>query len=457
MPGLLVMMGPAFVWAAIAQGSGELIWWPYFAAKYGAAFLGLLLPASLIQFFVNREVSRYTAITGQGIWHGFLSLGKYFAIPLFFLCFINFLWLGGYASAGGTALFELTRFPVGFSEKAGSIFWAYTLMCGFSLIIIFSKVIYRSIENFMKLISVITVAGLVFAALQPATVKSIPQFLKLFLNPLSVRWPVGWEAGDTSHLVTAIAFAGMGGFLNLLYSYWIKEKGVGMAEYSPKIGGLLIKNNQEEVIQNWEFDDSEENKKNWRSWLTFLNLDSFLAVFINAFTAGLTAFLAFAILYPQGIYPSGWKIAVIQAEFFKSSFGVIGGLAFLVIVSAFMIDTWLGLIDGVARQFADFVYELKSGKKRSFRFWYWFWLGFLIFASFVTVHIAQPGVLITIVGVISIFAFVLYIPALWYLNYIKLPKQYPKFVKPRKWENVTLTFTWLFYLTVAVGYLIAIF
>jgi len=68
MSGLLLMMGPAFVWAAIAQGSGELIWWPYFAAKYGAAFIGLLLPASLIQFFINREVSRYTAITGKGIW-----------------------------------------------------------------------------------------------------------------------------------------------------------------------------------------------------------------------------------------------------------------------------------------------------------------------------------------------------------------------------------------------------
>ena len=67
-----MMLGPAFVWAAIAQGSGELIWWPYFSAKYGLAFVGLLLPASLIQFFVNREVSRYTAITGKGIWSGFI-------------------------------------------------------------------------------------------------------------------------------------------------------------------------------------------------------------------------------------------------------------------------------------------------------------------------------------------------------------------------------------------------
>ena len=132
MPGLWLMLGPAFVWAAIAQGSGELIWWPYFSAKYGLAFVGLLLPASLIQFFVNREVSRYTAITGKGIWSGFLSLGKYFTYPLFLLCFVNFLWLGGYASAGGTALFELTSFPVGFTDRGGTLFWSYVLIISFS-------------------------------------------------------------------------------------------------------------------------------------------------------------------------------------------------------------------------------------------------------------------------------------------------------------------------------------
>ena len=90
-----------------------------------------------------------------------------------------------------------------------------------------------------------------------------------------------------------------------------------------------------------------------------------------------------------------------------------------------MIDTWVGLVDGVARQFADFVVKVKSFGK-SFRFWYYLWLLFLILTSLVTITFAQPGALITIVGVISIFAFVFYIPALWYLNYVKLPKIYPK-------------------------------
>lgn len=455
-PSLWALLGPAFVWAAIAQGSGELIWWPYFAAKYGTAFLGLLLPASLIQFFVNREVSRYTAITGQGIWQGFLSLGKYFAFPLFFLCFVSFLWLGGYASAGGTALFELTRFPVNFSARAGSLFWAYVLMVGFSLIFIFSKIIYQSIERLMKLISLVTILGLVFAAVQPGILQVVPQFLKSFANPLSVRWPANWDFADSSHLVTAIAFAGMGGFLNLIYSYWMKDKGVGMAKYSAKISGLLARPGETGTDNKLKFEDSLVNQKRWRRWLAFLNLDSFLAVLINAFTAGLTTLLAFAILYPQGIFPSGWKIAVIQAEFFRSGFGAIGGIIFLIIASAFMIDTWLGLVDGAARQFADFIFQVKKDRKKSFRFWYWLFLGFLVSTSLITVPLAQPGILITIIGVISIFAFAFYIPALWYLNYLKLPREYPQFIKPQKWESVTLFLTWFFYLAVAVGYLVVV-
>ena len=456
MPGLWLMLGPAFVWAAIAQGSGELIWWPYFAAKYGLAFVGLLLPASLIQFFINREVSRYTAITGKGIWSGFLSLGGLFAYPLFLLCFVNFLWLGGYASAGGTALFDLTSFPAGFSDRGGTLFWAYVLMIGFSGVFLFSKIIYKSLENFMKIVSAITIVGLIFTALQPQVRYAAGEFFKNFFNPLSITWPKTWDTSDSSHLVTAIAFAGMGGFLNLLYSYWMKDKGVGMAKYTEKVKGLLVKDESIDEEKDLIFADTEENKIMWKGWLKFLNFDSLLAVSINAITAGLTTFLAFAILFPQGIFPSGWKITVIQAQFFESSLGQAGRILFLLVASAFMIDTWVGLVDGVARQFADFVVKVKSFGK-SFRFWYYFWLGFLILTSLITIAVAQPGALITIIGVISIFGFVFYIPALWYLNYIKLPKTYPSFIKPKKWENFTLWGSWLFYFAVAVWYLIIVF
>jgi len=454
MPGILATLGPAFVWAAVAQGSGELIWWPYFAAKYGAAFLGLLLPAALIQFFVNREISRFTALTGNGIWQGFSKLSKWFTLPLFLLCFVNFLWLGGYASAGGTALFELTKFPTLVSSKFGSLFWTYILIFGFSLVFIFSKIIYRFIENFMKIVAAVTIAGLIFSVFHPQVLAAIPHFLSKLFNPLSVMFPKNWDTGDNSRLVTAIAFAGMGGFLNLLYSYWMKDKGVGMAKYTTKVSGFLTKQ-KETPNQNWlKFSDNLKNQRRWRSWLAYLNTDAFVAVLINAFTAALTTLLAFAILNPLGVYPKGWKITVVQAEFFRLSFGSFGALLFLLVAACFMSDTWLALVDGVSRQFADFF--TANTRKKTFRFWYYSSLVFLILVTLITIPFAEPALLLTITGVISIFAFVFYIPALFYLNYIKIPKVYPKFVKPKRWEAIALFLTWLFYFTIALIYLLTL-
>ena len=51
-------LGPGVIFMAVAQGSGELIWWPYIIAKYGLTFLFLLLPACLLQFPVMFEIGR---------------------------------------------------------------------------------------------------------------------------------------------------------------------------------------------------------------------------------------------------------------------------------------------------------------------------------------------------------------------------------------------------------------
>ena len=72
--GIAAAMGPGIIWASLAQGSGELIWWPYLTARYGAAFIGLLLPACIMQYFVNQEIIRYTATTGEAsspAWAGY--------------------------------------------------------------------------------------------------------------------------------------------------------------------------------------------------------------------------------------------------------------------------------------------------------------------------------------------------------------------------------------------------
>jgi Mn2+/Fe2+ NRAMP family transporter len=451
---LWLLLGPAFVWAATAQGSGELIWWPYLVARYGGAFLSLLLPAAMIQFFVNKEISRYTALTGQGIWKGFVGLSKWYAWPLFLLCFVNFLWFGGYASAGGSSLFEVLRFPMGVSERMGSLFWAYILVAVFTIGLLFSKTVYKFIERVMKVVTGITIAGLLVSVILVGSKESWIGFLGFLTNFSRLGEGVDWTDFDYSKLITALVFAGMGGFLNLMYSYWMKDKGVGMAKYGKPISGLLAKKGLVEEELKLGLKDEKENKKRWRGWLGYLNVDSGLAVVINAATIVMTSFLAYVLLWPERNYPDGWSITVAQSAFFESSFGVIGRVVFLMVAAAFLVDTWLALADGVSRQFADFTVSVsKRAKKKGMRWWYYFWLVFLIGVTVVTMPLAQPGALMMMVGVISMFAFVFYIPALWYLNYVKLPKENPAFTKPAVTSGLLLGLAWLLYTGLAGWYI----
>ena len=93
----------------LAQGSGELIWWPYIIAKYGLTFLFLLIPACLIQLPVIYEIGRYTLLTGESVFQGFIRLNRWLALLLWLLMTLSFLWFGAFAAAGGTSLAATSR------------------------------------------------------------------------------------------------------------------------------------------------------------------------------------------------------------------------------------------------------------------------------------------------------------------------------------------------------------
>ncbi len=94
---------------ALAQGSGELIWWPYIVAKYGLVFLFLLLPACLLQFSIVYELGRYTMLTGKSVFQGFIRLNRHFALVLWLLMILSFM-------------ASLTDFPSGWSQRRQTLF-----------------------------------------------------------------------------------------------------------------------------------------------------------------------------------------------------------------------------------------------------------------------------------------------------------------------------------------------
>jgi hypothetical protein len=85
------MLGPGVVWLALAQGSGELIGWPRLVAKYGTAFLFLLIPACLLTGVTvgTMHLASPAALILLSAVLGFIGTVVFTGA----LLFLNYLWL----------------------------------------------------------------------------------------------------------------------------------------------------------------------------------------------------------------------------------------------------------------------------------------------------------------------------------------------------------------------------
>ena len=455
-PGMLAALGPGVVFLALAQGSAELIWWPYIIAKYGLAFLFLLVPACLLQFPVVYEIGRYTMLTGESIFQGFIRLNRFFAVLLWILMTVSFLWFGAFAAAGGTSLAALTGIPSGWGVRGQTLFWAYATMLVFFSAIIFSNVIYRLVEVFMWGVSIVTVVGLLWASAHPDVLALLPAFLKGLFVP---QWPMPrpWDSTDATTLLTAITFAGLGGFWTLFYSYWTRDKGVGMAHYMGRITGPVT--GRPETIPDSGFTPSEgEGLADIPKWKRFMVWDIGIGVGGNLLTTLMTCLLAYALLYPKGLLPQDYELAVVQSRFFEVSWGWIGRVLFLIVAAAFLSDTWLATVDAVSRIHTDCVYAFfPAARKIPVRSWYLIFLILLTAITSVTVLISAPGPLILLSAVIGFIGTVIYSAALIVLNHIYLPRHLPAGARPGKLNLAFLIVSCAAYGALAIAYLLAVF
>ena len=450
-PGWWAALGPGVVWMALAQGSGELIWWPYMVAKYGLTFLWLLAPACLLQYPLNLEIGRYTLLTGESIFRGFIRLHRGFGIFLWLLMTVSFLWFGAFASAGGTAMAELTHWPMGWSQRGQSLFWGYASIAVFVTAILASGVVYTLIERFMKVVALVTVGGLMFACMQADVQLALPDFVRGLFGPLQAI-PRPWENQDASKLLTAITFAGLGGFWILFYSYWLRDKGAGMAGLAGRITGL---GGAEEAVFCDGFLplDEQHSAGQWRIWRRFLSADIMVGIIGNLFTTLMTCLLAWALLFPNGLLPQEYELAVVQSQFFAVSWGEIGRLLFLVVAAAFLTDTWLATADAVSRIQTDIIMTLfPKSRQIPARRWYYLFLGLLTVITSFTMQLDAPGPLILLSALIGFVGTIIFPVALYLVNHRMLPPHLPEWARPkgRPW---LLGVSFLAYLLLAVLYL----
>lgn len=449
-PGLLRALGPGIVWMALAQGAGELIFWPAMVAKYGLGLLFLLIPACLVQYPVMYEIGRYTLLTGESIWQGFIRLNRWLALVMWALMTVSFIWLGAYVTAG-----ELGRiqFPSGWSDPARRLFWSYTMMGVFLAALLLSGVVYRLIERLMTLVVVVTMVGLIAACTQPTVAARIPEFLGGLVRP---HWPADrfWDPGDATKLLTALTYAGLGGFWTLFYSYWLREKGAGMAGHMGRLTSPIAGRPQPIPQTGYVPTDSAEGIGRWRKWRRFLWIDISVGIWGNIVTTLMCCLLAYALLFPDRRLPTDDNPVGAQAEFFASAWGPIGAILFIVVATAFLADTWMTTVDAVSRVHTDVVYAyLPRAHRWPQRRWYWLFVLLAAGLSAITLPWATPTRLMLITAVIGFAGTVTFTACLLAWNHVILPRSLPPPYRPGRWAWIGIAFSLAVYLVLASAYI----
>jgi len=297
--------------------------------------------------------------------------------------------------------------------------------------------------------------GLLWASIHPDALKVLPSFLEGLFIP---QWPMprAWDPADATKLLTAITFAGLGGFWTLFYSYWIRDKGVGMAHYMGRITGPIT-GKPEAIPASGFVPGEDEGLAHIPRWRRFLVWDIAIGVGGNILTTLMTCLLAYALLYPKGLLPEHYELAVVQSRFFEVSWGPIGRILFLVIAAAFLSDTWLATVDAVSRIHTDCVYSLfPKARSVPVRSWYLFFLLVLTAVTSVTILLDEPGPLILLSAVIGFIGTVIYSVALIFLNYLYLPRHLPRAARPGKLNLFFLCLSCVAYAILAGVYLLTI-
>lgn len=443
--GMLAWVGPGLLWTALAQGSGELIWWPYFVSKYGTAFIGCLLWASMLQWWYNLEIIRYEIMTGENAMTGFIRIGKWWALIVGGMIMFELLWFGSFTASSGNALATIFQFPQGWDVPSQTKFWTYVLVVVYVCVLVFGPVVYNWVERISMAVVIITMVGFFFAIIQPTIWNAGGSFFANLINPFAA-WPFAglpakWEAGDASTLVTSIAYAGAGGWGQVFFSYWFRDKGASFGQYAGRVTSPITGELETIPATGFAFKDTPENHKNYKGWMNLAASQNSIGIFFNTLTTAVMMWLAWAVLLPAGkVVSNSWNLAVVQSDFFAVAWGSSGRTLFLIVAAAFLADAWLQNIDGYSRMLAEMLYGVfpRQARKWPLRNWYYVILAWCVLVTAITVFMVVPGIGIVIRGTASFFAMPLMGTAFIYLNFFMAPKVFPKWAKPNMFNYVMM-------------------
>jgi len=413
MAGLLKWAGPAIILGALSVGGFEAYQAGYVAAKQWTGIFWIYIVSCFFQLLLNTEVARYTMATGETLIQGFgrLRPAKFWTWFTAIFCILQQgwpAWIGG-AAAGVAMLFGISQWQIVGMVACGLVFVVFAA----------SKWVYNTLELIMYACFIVATVGLGFLTIMMATPAAAGVVTYGWLVP-------GIPAGITFAAIGPFLNQPAGGFWNFWHTYWVREKGMGMAKYFGHVTGLTAP--AEEVRRTGYIFDTESPKEleKFKGWMN-LNTVSLLVFFIIlggilfTYFASLAGYSA-AVVYGMEV-PSGVKVATVLAEIFKSAFGQFGYILFIILLIFALFDSQFSVYDGIARMFADTVaIETRATDTRPYRFWYFLMLGILCVYGMIAMWMKTPYILWLIINWIGNAAQSFVTAMVIYLNWKILPK-----------------------------------
>ena len=440
--------GPGAILVGLSIGAGESVIWPLIAAEYGGSMIWAAALGVFLQLWINFEVGRWTIATGETVYTGYSRIWRGFG-PVFILLTVVGWIAPGWARTSGLALKALLLGPGGWGPDT---FWTMVTFAGVALILFGPKMVYQSVERTVEVLVAIVTVGLILVAL---AVGSMDTWKTLGAGLVNVGYI---DPGmSVKKLFSALVFAGAGGTANLFYTFYLRDKNIGMGAQLPGLQNPLRGRSEKVPATGFLFEATEENRKRFTAWWQYVKNDQILFFWaLNTFTIMLFIFGALAVLHPQGIVPEQGRLIYDEAQILGEIWGVAGQKIFLLVGVATLFGTQLALVDGVSRSISDIIYtNFRGAQKRDLSWWYlliagiWIVGGCVITYVMEQLNVSELGFLFN-AAYMGGFAMALYVPLTLYMNYRFLPD----FAKPKRLSTFMMLIASCVYIGFAISSII---
>jgi len=361
---LVRVIGPGAILLGLSLGAGDWLLGPAVAATYGPTLLWICTLSILFQAILNTEMARYTLATGEPIFTGFMRQrpGPGWWAGFYTLLHLAQVGWPGWALAGGAALAALLLGRVPRAED-GSIVVTLgaVLFLGAVAMAVLGRRVQRALEiaEWIMLAWMLVLLVVLGAVYVPGALWSMLAWSFLGRPVWEPAWlpvPAADRALDWALVTGFAAYSGAGGTVNAMLTYWLRDKGFGMAgtvgAQPTRAGGQTVLLQREGVI----FPPNEANLAKWREWWRYLRADlSYLWTAACLIGMGLPVLLALDAV-PRGTDMSGVGGAAVFARELSRRYGAMLWVPALLTALWIFVSTQIGIVESFARHVTEMLW-----------------------------------------------------------------------------------------------------